>query len=223
MFEDRTEGGRVLAERLSDYKNRKDVVVLALPRGGVPVAFEAAKALNAPLDVFLVRKLGVPGHEELGFGAIASGGVTVFNESLVRSLRIPELMIEKVIENEQKELERRETLYRANRAALDLAGKICIIVDDGLATGATMRAAVEAVKNHNPQQIIVAVPVAAPETCASISKREGVLCICAMTPVTFAGVGEWYRDFSQTSDEQVQDILARAETELRELKLSAKH
>ena len=221
IFDDRTEGGRALAEKLSGYKNRKDTVVLALPRGGVPVAFEVAKALNAPLDVFLVRKLGVPGHEELAFGAIASGEVAVFNEPLLNYLNISGSLIEKVIINEQKELERREKLYRANRPALDLEGKICIIIDDGLATGATMRAAVTAVKTMKPQQIIVAVPVAAPETCAEITKYTGVLCICVMTPEHFYGVGRWYRDFSQTSDEEVQDLLARAETPFREIRRAA--
>lgn len=220
IFDDRTDGGRVLANKLADYKNRQDVIVLALPRGGVPVAFETAKALNAPLDIFLVRKLGVPGHEELAFGAIASGGVTVFNESLIKDLRIPDWMIEKVIETEQKELERREKIYRKNRPALDLEGKICIIADDGLATGATMRAAIEAVKTMKPRQIIAAAPVASSETCAEIVRKTGALCICAITPEPFYGVGRWYRDFSQTEDEEVQNLLARAERR-REIRRAA--
>lgn len=210
-----------MAAKLSGLKNRKETVILALPRGGVPVAFEAAQALNLPLEVFLVRKLGVPGQEELAFGAIASGGIRVFNQPLVNYLKIPDSLVEQVIEHEQKELERREKLYRAGRPPLDLEGKTVIIVDDGLATGATMRAAIEAVKIKTSRQIIVAVPVAAPETCDEIEKTTGCRCVCAMTPEPFYGVGRWYRDFSQTTDAEVQDLLARAEKGFREARRAA--
>lgn len=210
-FADRREGGRVLAEMLSEYKNRKDVLVLALPRGGLPVALEVAQAINAPLDVFPVRKLGVPGQDELAFGAIASSGIAVFNESLVHALRIPDSLIERVIEREQTELERREKLYRVNRPRLNPEGKTVIIVDDGLATGATMRAAVAAVKSLNPNQIIVAAPVASRNTCNEIMQKSDDLCICAITPEPFYGVGMWYRNFDQTTDEEVIELLERME------------
>jgi predicted phosphoribosyltransferase len=210
QFEDRKEGGRALAAKLSRLKDRRDVVILALPRGGVPVAFEVARELNAPLDIFLVRKLGVPGREELAFGAIASGGVAVFNEKVVRALQLPDALIEVVIEKEQKELERREKVYRVNRPALDLEGKIAVIVDDGLATGATMKAAVAAVRTKKPKRIIVAAPVASRDTCDQIKQRSDDLCICAMTPEPFYGVGMWYRNFDQTTDEEVVEILEKA-------------
>lgn len=211
-FENRRESGKVLAARLSEFENRQDVVVLALPRGGVPVAFEVARALNAPLDVFMVRKLGVPGQEELAFGAISSGGTTVFNESLVHALRITDGMIEKVIDKELKELERREELYRANRRPINLEGKTVIIVDDGLATGATMKAAVSAVKIAKPKKIIVAAPVASRGTCEEIMRKSDDLCICAMTPEPFYGVGMWYRNFDQTTDQEVISLLNRSES-----------
>jgi predicted phosphoribosyltransferase len=210
QFVDRIEGGRVLAAKLAEYKNRRDVVVLALPRGGVPVAFEVAKELNAPLDVFVVRKLGVPGHEELAFGAIASGGATVFNQALVQALNLPESLIAKVIERERIELERREELYRANHPQLDINGKIAIIVDDGLATGATMRAAVVAVQTKNPKQIIVAAPVASHETCRQITRKSNVLCFCETTPEPFYAVGMWYRNFDPTTDSEVIELLEKA-------------
>ncbi len=210
-FDDRKEGGRALAAKLSEYQNRKDVVVLALPRGGVPVAFEVAKALNVPLDVLIVRKLGVPGQEEFAFGAIASGGVTVFNEALTNTLNLPTALVLRVVEKEQKELERREKLYRSNRKALKIAGKIVIIVDDGLATGATMRAAIAAVRTLNPKQTIVAAPVASQDTCEVIRKKLDDLCICAMMPEPFYGVGMWYRKFEQTTDEEVIELLKKAE------------
>lgn len=209
-FLDRREGGRVLAARLLDYKDRSDVVVLALPRGGVPVAFEVAGALNAPLDVFLVRKLGVPGQEELALGAIASGGVTVFNEALRASLRLPEELIDQIIEREKKELERRERVYRAGREMPDLEGKTVILVDDGLATGATMKAAVAAVKTRKPARIIIAVPVAARGTCEDVGRESDEMCVAAMTPEPFYGVGMWYQDFEQTTDEKVLELLERA-------------
>lgn len=203
QFQNRAEAGRQLAAKLTEFKNRRDVVVLALPRGGVPVGFEVAKALNAPLDVFIVRKLGVPGQEELAFGAIASGGTTVFNEELVRALRLPPALLERVVEKEQKELERREKLYRHGKAAPDLGGKIVIIVDDGLATGATMRAAVTAIRTLKPLRIVVAVPVASSDTCRDFETKTDALCVCVMTPEPFYGVGMWYRDFEQTTDEEV--------------------
>jgi predicted phosphoribosyltransferase len=194
-FEDRREGGRDLAAMLSVYKNRKDTIVLALPRGGVPVGYEVAKALSAPLEVFLVRKLGVPGQEELAFGAIASGGITVLNEALVHALNLPVSSIEKIIEKEAKELERREKLYHSDRGRPELEGKTVIIVDDGLATGATMRAAVTAVKSLNPQQMIVAAPVASKETCEDFNRQADQVCICSIKPEQFYGVGMWYRNF----------------------------
>jgi putative phosphoribosyl transferase len=183
--------------------------VLALPRGGVPVAYEVARALGAPLDVFLVRKLGVPGHEELAIGAIASGGVRVLNQELARALRIPDQMIEAIAAKEQQELERRERLYRGDRPPPDVRGRTVILVDDGLATGATMYAAVEALRQQQQARIIVAVPIAAPETCAELSEEVDEV-ICAVTPQPFHAVGLWYEDFSQTSDDEVRDLLARA-------------
>ena len=209
QFENRAEAGRQLAAKLTEYKDRRDVVILALPRGGVPVGFEVAKALNAPLDVFIVRKLGVPGQEELAFGAIASGGATVFNEALVRALRLPPALLERVIEKERKELERREKLYRPGKAAPDLNGKTVIIVDDGLATGATMRAAAAAIRTLKPLQIVVAVPVAANDTCRDLKAKTDALCVCVMTPEPFYGVRMWYRDFEQTTDEEVCRLLGQ--------------
>lgn len=209
QFQNRAEAGRQLAAKLTEFQNRRDVVILALPRGGVPVGFEVAKALNAPLDVFIVRKLGVPGQEELAFGAIASGGTTVFNEELVRALRLPSALLERVVEKEQKELERREKLYRHGKAAPDLGGKIVIIVDDGLATGATMRAAVTAIRTLKPLQIVVAVPVASSDTCRDLETKTDALCVCVMTPEPFYGVGMWYRDFEQTTDEEVCRLLGQ--------------
>ncbi|NNE65300.1 MAG: phosphoribosyltransferase [Pyrinomonadaceae bacterium] len=210
-FNDREEGGRALAARLADYKDRADTVVLALPRGGVPVGFEVSKALNLPLDVLLVRKLGVPGQEELAFGAISSGDITVFNESIVNALKIPDSMISKVIEKEKAELKRRENIYRPNRSAYDLGDRTVIIVDDGLATGATMRAAVAAVRSLGPRQIVVAAPVASKHNCQQIGEKTDDLCVCVMTPEPFYGVGKWYRDFGQTSDEEVCRLLEESE------------
>lgn len=209
-FRDRTEAGRVLAEHLASYAGRPDVMILALPRGGVPVAYEVAKVLGAPLDVFIVRKLGVPGQEELAFGALASGGIRVLNDDLVSALRIPEQMIERVAERERTELERREKLYRGNRAAIEVGGKTVIVVDDGLATGASMRAAVKALKIRGPKEIVVAVPVAARQTCDEFRHEANVWAVCALTPEPFYGVGLWYEDFSQTTDEEVQKLLADA-------------
>lgn len=208
-FRDRIEAGRALAERLSEYANRDDVTVLALPRGGVPIAFEVAQALGAPLDVFPVRKLGVPGREELAMGAIASGGVTVLNRSIIRELNIDEEDIATAVERESVELRRREQLYRGNRPPLDVAGRTVLLIDDGLATGATMKAAVEAVRELDPAEVIVAVPVAAAETCADLAELADHT-ICAHTPEPFFSVGYWYENFQPTTDEEVRDLLDRA-------------
>ena len=211
-YRDRTEAGRYLAAQLAHYANRDDVLVLALPRGGVPVAYEVAKALRAPLDIFLVRKLGVPGHEELAMGAIATGGLRVLNDDAVEYLGIPGRVIDSVAANELRELERRERAYRGDRPEPEVRGKTVILVDDGLATGSTMRAAAAALRQQNPARIVVAVPVSAPQTCDEY--RMGVdEIICAMTPEPFFGVGQWYRDFSQTTDEEVRDLLDRARNE----------
>ena len=214
IYRDRTEAGKRLAERLTDYADRPDVLVLALPRGGVPVAYEVARALQAPLDVFLVRKLGVPGHEELAMGAIATGGVRVLNDDVVDYLSIRGEVIDAVAADELRELERRERAYRGDRPAPDVKGKTVILVDDGLATGSTMRAAAAALRRQRPARIVVAVPVSAPQTCDEY--RMGVdEIICAVTPEPFQAVGLWYKDFSQTTDEEVRDLLARAETAKR--------
>ena len=206
---DRAAGGRALAAHLSAYADRPDVIVLALPRGGVPVAFEVAQALHAPLDVFLVRKLGVPGHEELAMGAIASGGVRVLNEDMVQRLRISDQIIDCIAEKEQQTLEQRERLYRDNRPPLAVRGRTVILVDDGLATGATMLAAVRALRQQDPVRLVVGVPVAAPATCAEFEDEVDEI-VCAITPDPFWAVGLWYEDFSQTSDAEVRHLLARA-------------
>ena len=209
IFRDRRDAGRQLAARLTRYADRTDVLVLALPRGGVPVAYEVAKALKAPLDVFLVRKLGVPGHEELAMGAIASGGVRVLNEDLVDYLRIPDEVIDAVAAVEQRELERRERAYRDDRPPPDVKDRIVILVDDGLATGSTMRAAAAALRLQKPRRIVVAVPVSSAETCEELRSEVDEI-VCAVTPEHFQGVGLWYEDFSQTSDEEVRELLKRA-------------
>jgi predicted phosphoribosyltransferase len=209
IFRDRKEAGRQLASRLTKYANRPDVIVLALPRGGVPVAYEVAKQIGAPLEVFLVRKLGVPGYEELAMGAIASGGVRVINEDLVRQLQIPGKVIEAVAADEQRELERRERAYRDDRPPPDVKGRTVILIDDGLATGSTMRAAAAALRGLGPARIVVAVPVSAPETCDEIREEVDEV-VCAVTPEPFRGVGLWYKDFSQTTDEEVRELLERA-------------
>ncbi|HEY2154209.1 MAG TPA: phosphoribosyltransferase, partial [Isosphaeraceae bacterium] len=208
-FRDRREAGRVLARKLAKYAGRDDVIVLALPRGGVPVAYEVARALNAPLDVFLVRKLGVPGHEELAMGAIASGGVRALYQPVVRGLGIPDEVIDEVADAERDELDRRAREYRDGRPEPDLKGKIAILVDDGLATGASMRAAVEALRRAGPKRIVVAVPVAAPSTCEEFRGIADEV-ICARTPEPLRAVGIWYDDFSQTTDAEVRDLLTRA-------------
>ncbi|MBV6623193.1 MAG: phosphoribosyltransferase [Rivularia sp. (in: Bacteria)] len=209
LYRNRTEAGQRLAQKLKDYANRPDVLVLGLPRGGVPVAFEVAKLLNAPLDVFLVRKLGVPGHEELAMGAIASGGIRILNEEVVKDLHLSYKVIDKVTKSEQEEMKRREGAYRDNRSPLDLSNRTIILVDDGLATGATMRVAAVAIRQQQPKQIIAAVPVSAPEICNEFRVEVDEI-ICAQTPKPFVAVGVWYEKFSQTTDAQVQDLLKRA-------------
>ena len=211
-FRDRAEAGRALAQALERYAGLDDLLVLALPRGGVPVAYEVARALPAPLDVFLVRKLGVPGHEELAMGALASGGVRVLNPDVVDHLHIPESIIDGVAEREQAELERRAREYRGDRSPPDVRGRTVILVDDGLATGSTMRAAAAAVREQQPAQIVVAVPVAAPATCQDF-KREVDDVVCALTPEPFYAVGVWYEDFSQTTDAEVRHLLDLAARE----------
>jgi predicted phosphoribosyltransferase len=206
---DRTEAGQLLAARLKPYANQSDVLVLALPRGGVPVAFEVAKALGAPLDVFIVRKLGVPGHEELAMGAIASGGARVINEGVVRSLGIPDAAIERVATSEEREIERRERAYRGTRTRIDPAGKTIILVDDGLATGATVRAAVEALRSSGPARVVVAAGVGAADTCAALA-RVADECVCVIEPPDLHAISLWYEDFSQTEDEEVRDLLDEA-------------
>jgi len=209
LFRDRREAGRLLATKLAAYANRPDVLVLALPRGGVPVAYEVARALKAPLDVFIVRKLGVPGHNEFAMGAVATGGVRVLNNETVRALHIPQYLIDKVTEQEQQELVRREHIYRGGRPAPDVRGRTVILVDDGLATGSTMLAAIKALQQQQPARIVVAVPTAAAETCEEL-RAEVDDVICAITPQPFRAVGLWYEDFSQTTDEEVRNLLSLA-------------
>jgi erythromycin esterase-like protein/predicted phosphoribosyltransferase len=207
-FRDRAHAGRLLAERLRGYAGRPDVVVLALPRGGVPVAFEIARALDAPLDVFLVRKLGIPGHEEYALGAIASGGTRVLNRQAVEALGIPAEWIDAIDATERRELERRERAYRGDRPPPDVAGRTVIVVDDGLATGSTMRAAVEALQEDEPARVVIAVPVADPAVCADLRARVDET-VCLLTPSPLRAVGSWYEDFSQISDDEVRALLAR--------------
>jgi len=212
-FADRVQAGKLLGAGLSRFVGRRDTIVFGLPRGGVPVAFEVASALSAPLDVFLVRKLGMPGHEELAMGAIASGGVSVLNNDVVGYYAIPDSVIDSVATQEQQELERRERLYRGNRPPPEVRGKIVILVDDGLATGSTMRAAIAALKKLQPGRIVVAVPVAPPSAIEDI-EREVDEVACLMTPEPFEGVGRWYEEFSQTTDHEVRSLLDLAGTEI---------
>jgi putative phosphoribosyl transferase len=205
-FRNRRDAGKKLAQKLLHYANGPDVIVLALPRGGVPVAYEVALALNVPMDVFIVRKLGLPGHEELAIGAIASGGIRVLNEDIVHALNIPEEVINRIAERELKELQRREHKYRGDGPLPEIRDRIAILVDDGLATGASMRAAVAALRAQNPKRIVVAVPTAAPETCEAFQNEVDEV-VCAITPEPFLGVGLWYEDFSQTTDEGVRLFL----------------
>jgi predicted phosphoribosyltransferase len=206
QYPDRRAAGVVLARQLNAYHGRNDVVVLALPRGGVPVAHEIARELNAPLDVFLVRKLGVPGHSELAMGAIASGGVRVVNDDVVSWYGLSRSNIDEVAAVEQVELERREREYRQGRPGIELAGRTVILVDDGLATGSTMKAAVQAVRMQGPAKIVVAVPVGAADTCRALAGIADEV-VCARTPEPFSAVGLWYRDFSQTTDDEVRALL----------------
>src|SRR5437773_3943193 len=214
-FANRTEAGRLLAEKLVNYAGRADVIVLGLPRGGVPVAFEVAQRLGALLDVFIVRKLGVPGFEELAAGAIASGGVRVLNQDVVRAIPHAEEAIEAVTARETTELQRREQIYREERPAPELRDRIAILVDDGLATGATMRAAVKALRQRGVAKIVVAVPVGPPDTCREIEEQADET-ICLSTPPFFQAVGQYYEDFSQTSDEDVRELLSQAAQDMSE-------
>jgi predicted phosphoribosyltransferase len=211
-FRDRREAGRQLAQRLAAYANRPDVLVFALPRGGVPVAYEVARALHAPLDVFLVRKLGLPGHEELAMGAVASGGVRVLNRDVVERLQLPDELIDAVTRRELQELERRERAYRGDRPFPDVQGKTIILVDDGLATGSTMRAAAEALRQQGPARLVIAVPAGSPETCNDFREEVDEV-VCAITPDPFYAVGLWYQDFSQTTDDEVRELLSAARRE----------
>jgi len=206
LFRDRAEAGQLLAKELSAYADRKDVVVLALPRGGVPVAAEVARVLNAPLDIFLVRKLGVPGQKELAMGAIATGNIRVLNQDLIRRLRIPQHLIDTTIDEEQRELSRREHAYRDDRPPLEVGGRTVILVDDGLATGSSMHAAITALREQRPARIVAAVPAAAHATCEALGEIADEM-ICATTPEPFYAVGMWYDDFSQVTDEQVREVL----------------
>lgn len=205
-YENRRQAGRLLASGLTHYAGRSDVVVLALPRGGVPVAYEVALYLDAPLDVFVVRKLGVPGYEEVAMGAIASGGVAVFNAEIASEIDISREALEHVIALERRELERRERAYRSECPPLDVQRKTIILVDDGLATGSSMRAAVMSLKQREPAKLVVAVPIASPSTCQELAGEVDDV-VCAATPEPFRAVGEWYADFSQTTDEEVRALL----------------
>lgn len=212
MFRDRRDAGRQLAQKLSALAAEPDLLVLALPRGGVPVGYEVARALGAELDVFLVRKLGVPGHRELALGAIASGGVRALNEDIIQSLRLSDGTIETVTAEEQRVLERRERVYRSDRPRPAVRNRPIILVDDGLATGASMRAAIAALRQQGPRHIIAAVPVGPPETCREMDPLVDEF-VCLITPHSFQGVGQWYEDFSQTSDDEVRELLACAAAE----------
>jgi putative phosphoribosyl transferase len=208
LFRNRREAGRQLASKLSKYKDELNLIVLGLPRGGVPVAYEVARALNAPMDVFLVRKLGVPQQPELAIGAIASGGARVMNDDILRLLHLPNYIIEQITARERHELERREQIYRHGLPPLDVRGRTVILVDDGLATGASMRAAVLALRELKPARIVVAVPTASTETCDAFRDEVDEI-ICAQTPDPFIAVGAWYDDFSPTTDEEVTELLER--------------
>jgi putative phosphoribosyl transferase len=209
LFCDRIEAGRVLAGMLGEYANREDVLILALPRGGVPVAFEVARRLNVALDIFVVRKLGLPANEELAMGAVASGGVRVLNDEVVRSFGIADSVIEAVAEKEHIELKRRESVYRGNSPLPDVTDKTILLVDDGIATGSTMRAAVAALRQKSPARIVVAVPVAPPSTFKDLQVEADEV-ICAITPQPFYAVGQWYKTFDQTTDRQVRELYERS-------------
>lgn len=208
-FDNRRDAGRRLAVVLQHYANQPGVLVLALPRGGVPVAFEVARSLNVPLDVFLVRKLGVPGHEELAMGAIATGGVVVLNNSVVQALNITRQELERVAEAEQQELARREQEYRGDRPPPDVRDQTVVLIDDGLATGSTMRAAAAALRKLEPARIVIAVPVSSPQTCQELGAEVDEI-VCLLQPEGFYAVGLWYIDFSATTDEEVRDLLRQS-------------
>lgn len=210
IFGDRVDAGRRLAEKLRAYANREDVVVLGIPRGGVPVAFEVAAALNAPLDVFLSRKLGVPGQEELAFGAVATGGVRVLDQELIEAVGISKQEIEQITQKVRAELERRERVYRGARPPLNLEGKVAILIDDGIATGSSMRAAINALRQLKPARVVVAVPVAPLSTCNRLKSDVDEL-ICVHMPESFYAIGQFYADFSQVADEEVTNLIHRAE------------
>jgi putative phosphoribosyl transferase len=212
-FKDRRDAGKKLAQKLSAYSERPHGLILALPRGGVPVAYEVALALGVPLDVFIVRKLGVPGREELAFGAIATGGVRVLNGDVVRMLSIPDEVINFVARRELQELQRREQLYRGKRPAPEVRDRTVILIDDGLATGASMRAAVAGLRAQRPARIVIAVPTAAPEACEAFQSEVDEI-VCAVTPELFYGVGRWYEDFSQVTDEEVRNLLQEANKQI---------
>jgi predicted phosphoribosyltransferase len=209
LFRDRVDAGRQLASRLAEFAGRPDVVVLGLPRGGIPVAHEVATRLGVPLDVFLVRKLGVPGQSELAMGAIASGGIEVLNREMIRDLGIPQALVEQVVVRERFELERRDALYRAGRAGAIVEGRTVLLVDDGLATGSTMEAGIAALRHLSPARVVVAVPVGARETCERLRSIVDQV-VCVSTPVPFEAVGAWYQEFSQTTDEEVIRLLGRS-------------
>jgi putative phosphoribosyl transferase len=213
LFQNRRDAGRKLAKELLHYANRPDVIILALPRGGVPVAYEVALALNVPLDILIVRKLGLPGHEELAMGAIASGNIRVLNEEIIDNLNIPQEVIDHVAQRELQELQRRERIYRGDQPAPEIFDRVVILIDDGLATGASMRAAVASLRVQNPKRIVVAVPTAARETCEAFEAEVDEI-VCAITPEPFVGVGWWYEDFSQTTDEGVRLFLKDVQRQL---------
>jgi putative phosphoribosyl transferase len=214
QFQDRCEAGQFLATKLTEYADDVSLLVLAMPRGGVPVAYEVAKALRAPLDVFLVRKLGAPGYEELPMGAVASGGVRIFNDEVIQRLGISEKVIEAITREKQQELERREKIYRGPREPVAIAGRSVILVDDGLATGASMRAAVHALKTMQPKTIIAAVPIGSADTCNQI-RSEADEVVCGIMPDPFYAVGAWYSDFMQITDEEINQLLNHAAHERR--------
>lgn len=218
-FENRAAAGRILAEKLEHYSDRFDVIVFALPRGGVPVGYEVAKHLKAPLEIFLVRKLGVPGHEEFAMGAIASGGLWFVNDDVVKQLGITRQQIKQIVEREERELERREQLYGTEFSKAEVRRQTVILVDDGLATGSTMRAAVAALKQKHPDRIVVAIPVGSASTCDALEKEVDEI-VCVQKPEEFQAVGQWYKDFSQTSDDEVRELLHRTRNRFEPAALS---
>ena len=221
-FEDRRAAGKLLATKLQGFGGRPDAIVLALPRGGVPVAYEVARALNLPLDVVVVRKLGAPGHEEFALGSIASGDGCLINETYINALQVSQDVLDAIIRRESRELKRRELLYRAGRPPAKLNGKTVIIVDDGLATGLSMRAAAVAIKRLSPKMIVAAVPVCGPVTCEELERAVDVLCVCYQAPQSFQAVGLWYKNFEQTTDEEVVSLLALASARVPETPAPAK-